>query len=78
MGSGQVLWICTGRNKMLPPSTSLPVMGEIASVNMTSLGGCLHSLKTRARWVEGFLDELNGHMSDHLKRDGLYQIVLHP
>ena len=29
VGSGQVLWTCTGRNKTLPPSTSLPVMGEI-------------------------------------------------
>ena len=28
-GSGQVLWTCTGRNKTLPPSASLPVMGEI-------------------------------------------------
>ena len=36
---------------MLLSSTSLPVMGEIASINMSSLGGCLHNLKTRARWV---------------------------
>ena len=33
---------------------SLPVMGEIAGVNMASLGGYLHSTKTRARWVKGF------------------------
>ena len=33
MGRTQVLWTCTGRNKMLPPSTRLPVMGEIAGVN---------------------------------------------
>ena len=30
-GSGLVLWTCKGR-KMLPPSTSLPVMGEIVGV----------------------------------------------
>ena len=39
LGSGQVLWTCAGRNKTLPPSTSLPVTGEIAGVNTTSLGG---------------------------------------
>ena len=33
-------------------STSLPVMGEIAGVNMTSLGGYLHISKTRARWAK--------------------------
>ena len=63
----------TGR-KTLPPSTSLPVMGEIAGVNTASLGGYLHSLKTRARWAEGFHDELNGHVFD-LQRDGLRQVV---
>ena len=51
--SGQVLWTCTGR-KTLQPSTSLPVMGEIVGVSTTSLGGRLHSTKTRARWAEGF------------------------
>ena len=49
MGSGQVLWACTGRNKTFPSSTSLPVMGEIAGVNTASLGGYPHSSKTRAR-----------------------------
>ena len=53
---------------------SLPVMGEIAGVNMASLGGYLHSLKKRARWVEGFHDELNGHVFD-LQRDGLRKAV---
>ena len=75
---GRVLWICTGRNKTLPPSTSLPVMGEIAGVNtaaldgclLTSLDGCLLSTKTRARWVEGFHDKLSGHVFD-LERGGL-------
>ena len=52
-------------------------MGEIAGVNMASLGGYLHSLKKRARWVEGFHDELNGHMFD-LERDGLCMVVLCP
>ena len=41
-----------GRNKALPPSISLPVMGAKAVINTASLGGCLRSLKTRARWVE--------------------------
>ena len=75
-GSGLVLWTYTGR-KTLPPSMSLPVMGEIAGVNTTSLSGYLHSKKTRARWVEGFHDELNGHIFD-LERDGLRQVVLCP
>ena len=42
-GSGQVLWSYTGRNKMLPNSTSLPFTGEIAGVNMASLDRCLHN-----------------------------------
>ena len=67
-GSGLVLWTFTGR-KTLPPSTSLPVMGEIAGVNTASLGGYLHSMKTRARWADGFHDEINGHVFD-LERDG--------
>ena len=74
VGSGQVLWTCTGRNKTLPPSTSLPVMVEIAVVNTQSLGGYLHSSKKRSRWAEGFHDELNGHVFD-LERDGLRQVV---
>ena len=65
------------RNKTLPPSTCLQVMGEIAGVNMASLGGCLHSSKARARWAEGFHDELNGHVFD-LKGDELRQVVLCP
>ena len=72
-GSGLVLWTYTGR-KMLPPSTSLPVMGEIAGVNMALLGGYLHSSKTRAGWVEGFHDKLNGHVFD-LEREGLRQVA---
>ena len=40
--------------KTLPPSTSLPVKGEVAGVNTASLGVyLLHSTKTRARWAEG-------------------------
>ena len=62
---------------MLPPITSLPVTGEIAGANTASLGGYLHSSKTRARWVEGFHDELNGHVFN-LERDGLRQVVLCP
>ena len=49
LGSGQVLWTCTGKNKTLPPSTSVPVVGEIAGVSMASPGGYLQSLKRRAR-----------------------------
>ena len=59
---------------MLPPSTSLPVMGEIAGVNTASLGVYLHSSKTGAKRVEGFHNELNSHVID-LKRDGLCQVV---
>ena len=70
VGSGQVLWTCTGRNKTLPPSTSLPGMGEIAGVNTTSLGRYLHSSKTRARWAEGFHDE-----RVQPGEDGLRQVV---
>ena len=51
-------------------------MGEIADVNTASLGGYLHSSKKRARWAEGFHDELNGHVFD-LERDGLRQVVLY-
>ena len=74
-GSGKVLSTCTGRNKTLPPSTSLPLMGKMAGVNTASLGGYLHSKKKRARWVEGFHDELNGHVFD-LERDGPHLVVL--
>ena len=70
VGGGQVLWTCTGKNKSLPPFTSLPVMGEIAGVSTASPGGCLQSPKTRTRWAEGFNDELNGHVFD-LEKDGI-------
>ena len=66
-----------GRNKTLPPSTSLPVIGEIAGVNTASLSGYLYSKKKRARWTEGFHDELNSYMFDP-ERDGLRQVVLCP
>ena len=66
-----------GRNKTLPSSTRHPVMGKIAGVNKASQGGYLHSEKKRARWAEGFHDELNGHVFD-LERDGLRQVVLCP
>ena len=48
-GSGQVLLICTGMNKTLPLSTSLPVMDEIAGVNTASLGGYLHGSKKKGQ-----------------------------
>ena len=74
-GRGPVLWTYTGRNT-LPPFMNLLAMGEIAGANTASLGGCLHSMKTRARWAEGF-HELNGYVFD-LERDGLRQVVLCP
>ena len=77
LASGQVLRICTERNKTFPPSTSLPVMGEIAGVNTASLGGYLHCSETRARWAEGFHDEQNGHVFN-LERDGLRHVVPSP
>ena len=43
-------------------------MDEIGGVNTASQGGYLHSSKKRARWTEGFHDELNGHVFD-LERD---------
>ena len=64
-----------GRSKTLPPSTSLPVVGEIVGVNTASLGRYLHSLTKMARWTEGFHNELNSHVFD-LERDGLHQGVL--
>ena len=76
----EVLYIAvyaeTGRKTLLP-STSLPVMGEIAGVNTVSLGVSLHSTKTKARRAEEFHDELNGHVFD-LERDGLRHVVLCP
>ena len=75
--SGLVLWTCTGGNKTLPLPTGLPVFGEIPGVNTALLGGCLHSSKTKARWVEGFHEELNDHVLD-LERVGLHQVVLCP
>ena len=62
---------------MLPLSTSLSVMDEIAGVNTASLDGYLHSLEKRARWAVGFHDELNSHVLD-LERDGLRQVELRP
>ena len=62
------------RIKMLPPSMSLQVMDEITGVNMASLGRCLHSLKTRNRWVEGFYDEYNNQVFN-LERDRLLQVA---
>ena len=56
---------------------NLSVMGKIAGVNTASLDGYLHSSKTRARWAEGFQDELNGHVYN-LERDGLRQVVPRP
>ena len=77
MDNGQIFWTCTGRNKTLPPSTSLPVMGKIAGVNMASLGGYLQSKEKRARWAEEFHDDFNGHVFN-LEWDGLRQVVLCP
>ena len=70
----RVLGTCTERNKTFPFFTSLSVKGETTGVNTTSQGGYLHTSETRARWAEGFHDELNGHVFD-LERDGLRQVV---
>ena len=75
MGSGQFLWTFTGRNKTLPPSTSLPVIGEIAGVNTASRD--IFIVRRKGRWVKVFHDELNGHEFDR-ERDGLRQVVLCP
>ena len=42
-------------------------MSKIGGVNTASMGGCLHSLKTRARWVEEF----------HNEKDGVGQVILY-
>ena len=49
-------------------------MGEIVGANTAALGGYLHGSKTRARWADGFRDELNGHVFD-LERGWLRQVV---
>ena len=49
-------------------------MGEIADVNTESLGVHLHSTETKARWAEGFHDELNGHVFD-MERDGFSEVI---
>ena len=59
---------------MLPPSICLPVMGEIADVNMASLGRYHHGMKTRTRWAEWF-PEPNGWWFG-LESDGLRQVNL--
>ena len=76
-GSGQVLWTYKWRNRTLPPSTSLSLMGKIASVNTESLSEYLHSKKKRVRSAERNHDELNGQVFD-LKRDRVRQVVLCP
>ena len=73
----EFLWACTGRNKTLPPATSLAVKCKIAGVNTASQGGYLHSKKKRASLAEGFHDELNGPVFD-LERDGFRQVVICP
>ena len=75
VGSGQVFWTCTGRNKTLPPSTSFHI--QIAGVNIALLGISPHGSKTMARWVEGFHDGLNGNVFDR-ERDGLRKAVSCP
>ena len=76
-GSGQVLWTYKWRNRTLPPSTSLSLMGKIASVNTESLSEYLHSKTKRDKWAEGFHDELNCHVFDP-ERGCLRQVVLCP
>ena len=63
-----------GRKFDAPTLHESPVMAKIAGVNTASPGGCLHSLRTRAKWAEGFHNKLNGHVFD-LERDGLRQVV---
>ena len=60
---------------MLPPSTSLPVMGEIAGVNTALPGGYLHSSKTRAKWA---LDSIMNSMATCLtwRRMGSVRLCL--
>ena len=48
-------------------------MGELTGVSRVSQGGYLHSSKKRARWAEGFPDELNGHAFNQ-ERDGFVRL----
>ena len=77
LGSGQVLWTCTGRNTSPAPYKNIPFMIKITGVNTASLDVYLHSSKTWARSAEGVYNELNGHVFD-LERDRLRQVVLCP
>ena len=49
-------------------------MSKIVGVNTALLGGYFYSNKKRAKWAEGFHDELNGHVFD-LEKNGLRQVV---
>ena len=52
--SGQVLWTCTGRNKMpLPTPPVSPLTCENSSINTASLGGYLHGSKIRPNGRKG-------------------------
>ena len=77
LGSGQVLWTCTGRKTSPAPCKNIPFMIEITGVNTASLDVYLHSSKTWARSAEVVRNELNGHVFD-LERDRLRQVVLCP
>ena len=77
LGSGQVLWTCTGRNTSSALYKNIPFMIEITGVNTASLDIYLHSSKTWTRSAEGVYNELNGHVFD-LERDWLRQVVLCP
>ena len=71
-GSGMVFWIFTRKNMTLPPSQS-PSYERKSGVNTAPLGGGLHSSKTRARWAEGFHDELYSHKFDKEKDPAIIQ-----
>ena len=77
LGSGLVLWTCTGRNTSPAPYKNVSFMIKITGVNTASLDVYLHSSKTWARSAEGVRNELNGHVFD-LERDRLRQVVLCP
>ena len=73
IGSGQILGsVREEMRRPHPPLVSWLWVKDLVSTH--HWGGYLHSSKTRARWAQGFYDELIGHVFD-LERDGLRQVV---
>ena len=75
VGGGQVLWTCTGRNKTFPPSRNLPVKGEIAGVNSTSLGSSAFIVQRQG--PDGWNSSMMNSTATHLTWRGMGSIRLY-